>query len=71
MSTNVNIYTNYEPRPIWNEVIHPALKEKKRAVLVCHRRFGKTVGMVNELIWKAWQNPARAPQYAYIAPFRN
>lgn len=71
MSRDVNIYTNYEARPIWKDVIHPALQEQNRAVLVCHRRFGKTVGMVNELIWKAWQNERRAPQYAYIAPFRN
>ena len=71
MSNQVNFYTNYEARPIWRDVIHPALDKKNRAVLVCHRRFGKTVGMVNELIWKAWKNEKRAPQYAYIAPFRN
>lgn len=61
----------YTPRPIWRDVIHPAMDQKKRAVLVCHRRFGKTVGCINELIKKAVQNSLRAPQYAYIAPFRN
>lgn len=40
-------------------------------MLVCHRRFGKTVGSINELIWKAWGNKLLAPQYAYIAPYRN
>lgn len=61
----------YTPRQIWQDVIHPAMDQKKRAVLVCHRRFGKTVGCINELIKKAVQNSLRAPQYAYIAPFRN
>jgi len=37
-------------------------------VLVCHRRFGKTVWAVNELIHKALNNPLRNPQYAYVAP---
>ena len=32
----------YYPRPIWRDVIHPALEKKNRAVLVCHRRFGKS-----------------------------
>jgi hypothetical protein len=61
----------YKPRPIWKEVIHPALDKKKRAVLVCHRRFGKTVGCINQLIKEAVMNKKRAPQYAYIAPYRN
>ena len=67
----VQLYTGYEPRPIWEEVIHPALEKKSRAVMVCHRRFGKTVGSINQLIWKAWGNKLLAPQYAYIAPYRN
>lgn len=61
----------YKPRKLWKEVIHPALDEKNRAVLVCHRRFGKTVGSLNTLIKKAILNTKRAPQYAYIAPYRN
>lgn len=60
----------YSPRPIWRDVIHPALEKKRRAVLVCHRRFGKTVGCVNELIKKALTNTMRAPVYAYVAPYR-
>ena len=61
----------YRPRKLWREVIHPALDQHNRAVLVCHRRFGKTVGCINELLKKAATNSKRAPQYAYIAPFRN
>ena len=61
----------YKPRKLCKEVIHPALDQRNRAVLVCHRRFGKTVLCVNELIKKAVSNSRRSPQYAYIAPFRN
>lgn len=61
----------YYPRPIWRDVIHPALEKKNRAVLVCHRRFGKSVGCINELIKKALENKQRAPQYCYLGPFRN
>ena len=61
----------YKPRKLWKDVIHPALDEKTRAVLVCHRRFGKTVGSLNTLIKKGILNTKRAPQYAYIAPYRN
>lgn len=61
----------YYPRPIWRDVIHPALDKKNRAVLVCHRRFGKSVGCINELIKKALENKKRAPQYCYLGPFRN
>lgn len=66
-----DIVIPYYPRPIWRDVIHPALEEKNRAVLVCHRRFGKSVGCINELIKKALGNRKRAPQYCYLGPFRN
>ena len=61
----------YTPRPIWRETIHPALSDNRFAVLVCHRRFGKTVGTVNEMIKKAVLNERKAPVYAYVAPYRN
>ncbi len=68
MSTVVIPYT---PRPIWKDTIHPALSVNRFAVLVCHRRFGKTVGTVNEMIRKAILNDKKAPVYAYVAPYRN
>lgn len=40
-------------------------------VVVCHRRFGKTVFSINEMIKsavKAVQEGKRAPRYAYLAP---
>ena len=61
----------YTPRPIWRDTIHPALTANRFAVLVCHRRFGKTVGTVNEMLKKAILNERKAPVYAYVAPYRN
>lgn len=55
----------YTPRPLQN-MIHSSLKRFN--VIVCHRRFGKTVFCINEIIRKALLNPKRRPQYAYIAP---
>ena len=60
----------YDPRPIWRDVIHPALDRVRFATMVCHRRFGKTVGCINHMIKKAVENLKPAPQYAYIAPYR-
>lgn len=60
----------YTPRPIWRDVIHPGLDKKRRAVIVCHRRFGKTVGCINVLIKRAVLNKRLMPRYAYVAPYR-
>ena len=38
-------------------------------MMVAHRRAGKTVAAINDLIEKALYNPREAPRYAYIAPF--
>jgi len=55
----------YKPRPLQQE-IHKNLKRFN--VLVCHRRFGKTVLTVNELIKKCLQCTLPRPRYYYIAP---
>lgn len=60
----------YEPRPLWRDVIHPALERVRFATLVCHRRFGKTVGTLNHCVRKALTCGLPSPQFAYIAPFR-
>lgn len=61
----------YRPRPLWLNTIHNELDKHRFAVIVAHRRFGKTVGMVNHLIKDAINCPLISPQFAYIAPFRN
>ncbi len=59
------ISTGYRPRPL-QAGIHRRLE--RFSVLVCHRRFGKTVLCVNELIDHAVRSTRQRPRYAYIAP---
>jgi phage terminase large subunit len=60
------ITTGYIPRVLQAE-LHTKLKRFN--VLVCHRRFGKTVFAINDKIDRGLRNPLRNPQYAYFAPF--
>ena len=60
----------YSPRPL-QRVLHAALDSHRFAVAVCHRRFGKTVLAVNQLIKKALLCEKPRPRFAYLAPFRN
>ena len=55
----------YKPFPL-QQYLHEHLKRFN--VLVCHRRFGKSVFAVNEIIRKALTCKEKHPQYAYIAP---
>ena len=55
----------YRPRPLQAD-LHRSLKRFN--VLVAHRRFGKTVFCVNELIARAAANRLDRPRYAYVAP---
>ena len=57
--------TGYRPRPLQAD-IHRRLRRFN--VLVCHRRFGKTVLCVNELIDSAIRARRPRPRFAYIAP---
>lgn len=56
----------YAPRPLQRK-IHENLRRFN--VLVCHRRFGKTVLCINELIKKALEHDGKQDKrFAYIAP---
>ena len=66
----------YQPRK-WQAYFHA--KKKRYSCLVLHRRAGKTVGVVADLIDEAIKfdkldpltgKPLRNPQYAYVAPTR-
>lgn len=57
--------TGYTPRPLQADM-HQALNRFN--VLVCHRRFGKTVFCINELVEAALDCPFNEGRYAYIAP---
>ncbi len=61
----MKIVIPYKPRKHQKEV-HNNLKRFN--VLVCHRRFGKTVLCINEILKKAMQNTLSRPRYYYLAP---
>lgn len=44
-------------------------REQRWAALVCHRRAGKTVAAVNDLIGRALHTKLSDARYSYIAPF--
>lgn len=60
----------YKRRPVQKE-IHKILDEHRFSVLVAHRRFGKTVISVNQLILRAAKDQIQNGMYAYVAPYRN
>ena len=64
-ATVQKIFTGYYPRP-HQEHLHAQLKRFN--VIVCHRRFGKTMFALNEMIDQGIRNTKRNPRYAYIAP---
>ena len=57
----------YKPREHQLKV-HELLEGRRFAVVVAHRRFGKTVAALNHLIRDAVLNTKETPRYAYIAP---
>ncbi len=59
------IKINYRPRK-WFLRFHA--RRQRWAILVAHRRAGKTVAAVNDLIARASRNPLPNPRYAYVAP---
>jgi len=64
------------PKPRWSPYqprSHQAALHKeilRFSVLVCHRRFGKTVLAVNELIDRSLRCERDEPRHAYLAPLR-
>lgn len=61
----LRIDTGYEPRPL-QDYIHSKLKRFN--CLVCHRGFGKTILVINELIDQGLNCQQVDPTYAYLAP---
>lgn len=57
----------YTPRPLQREVGY-LCRAKRFGVLVCHRRFGKTVLGVNQLQQTALMCERERPRAAYIGP---
>tara|TARA_R100000697_G_scaffold60522_1_gene73527 strand:- start:1004 stop:1270 length:267 start_codon:yes stop_codon:yes gene_type:complete len=63
----MNVTIPYTPRK-QQAFIHKELDKKRFSVLCCHRRFGKTVMLINHLIKCCMTNQNHAPRFAYIAP---
>jgi hypothetical protein len=64
MSSPVKL--KYRPRSVFED-FHT--RKQRWAVIVAHRRCGKTVACINDLIVKALIENKKHAQYAYIAPF--
>lgn len=59
------IRIGYKPR----ELLRQYHERKQRwAIIVAHRRFGKTVGVINQLIYDCMNCTKPNPRYAYVAP---
>jgi hypothetical protein len=48
--------------------MHKGIDEHRFSLFVCHRRWGKTVGLVNQLAKGALTCKRERPRFAYIAP---
>ncbi len=70
MTPNAPIVIPYRPRPEQREV-HDALEAHRFAVVVAHRRMGKTVCAVNHMLKQAMLCTRRNGHFAYVAPQRN
>jgi len=58
---------DYEPREPF-KAFHQ--RTQRWSCIVAHRRAGKTVACVNELVVRATYSKKKNPRYGYVAPFR-
>ena len=58
----------YKPRQFQRE-IHEGMRTHRFGLIVAHRRFGKTVCSVNEVIRELCEHPLPDPRGFYFAPF--
>ena len=58
----------YKPRA---KMVEFHQRTQRFAFLICHRRYGKTVACIAELIIRALYTTKHKAQYAYICPFRS
>ena len=63
----MDIKIPYTPRK-HQALLHNKISKYRWSVLVCHRRFGKTVCMINHLIRSSLLSKQKNPRYAYISP---
>jgi hypothetical protein len=63
----LSVTGDYRPRE-WARAVHAGLDSKRNGVIVAHRRAGKTVLIVAQLIRDLFRCKLPAPQVAFIAP---
>ena len=66
MEEILDVELDYCPRDVFLD-FHE--RKERWAVIVAHRRCGKTVSCINELIYKALIEGKEDGRYAYVAPF--
>jgi hypothetical protein len=65
--THTIIDTGYRPRDL-QKYLHEVCGRSRFSVIVCHRRWGKTVWAINEMGNRLLTNPFKNPQGCYLAP---
>ena len=63
----MEIVIPYAPRALQAQ-LHAEMQLKRWAVVVCHRRFGKTVWAINHILRDALMSSKPNPRYAMMAP---
>jgi len=63
----MHIEIPYEPRDLQRK-LHGEMSAKRWGVVVCHRRFGKTVWAINHILRAALMCEKSNPRLAYMAP---
>ena len=66
MEEVIDIELDYKPRDVFEDFHH---REQRWSVVVAHRRCGKTVACINDLIFKALVEGKEDGRYAYVAPY--
>ena len=66
MEEVLEVELEYAPRSVFED-FHERVE--RWAVIVAHRRCGKTVSCINDLIYRALTENKEDARYAYIAPY--
>lgn len=66
-SPATEIVIPYAPRA-QQRALHERMRQHRFAVIVAHRRMGKTVWAINHLLREVLTCPKERPRYAYVAP---
>lgn len=66
ITRDTQIKFDYEPR---EQFLAFHQRKERWACMVCHRRAGKTVAAVNELVLRALYTKKKHARFAYVAPF--